>query len=321
MERMRFLNFHRFVAPDRGGRTWLTLLLAGGLGVAVPGCVPKSADSPTEDSLTSGRITIVCAAEAGPLLARVRDEFEALYPAARIRLETGPSDRAVDSLFAARAQLAAITRELSPEERAAALRGRLAIEGFRFARDAVVVVVHPENPVENLSLEDLRGIYRGSVRRWSALGGRDAAIVPVVQPPDADVTRFVVQEVMGEEPMEARARYADSDSAVVAAVAADPAAIGFVSLAWADRGARALKLAPIKGLGYVKPDPEAIYRGEYPLTRFFNFYVRSDGPPLANGFITFVTSRDGQRLVHEAGLVPTTVPVRFVRRSPMLGSH
>ena len=72
---------------------------------------------------------------------------------------------------------------------------------------------------------------------------------------------------------------------------------------------------------YLLPDPEAVYKGSYPLTRFFNLYVRSKGRRLANGFITFVTSRDGQALVHDSGLVPTSVPVRFVRRSPMLSTH
>jgi phosphate transport system substrate-binding protein len=98
-------------------------------------------------------------------------------------------------------------------------------------------------------------------------------------------------------------------------------AIGFVSLAWADRGAKVLRVASARGMPYWKPDLEAVYRGEYPLTRFFNFYMRTRGRRLAGGFITFVTSRDGQKIVHDSGLVPTSVPVRFVRRSPMQSSH
>jgi len=64
-----------------------------------------------------------------------------------------------------------------------------------------------------------------------------------------------------------------------------------------------------------------VYKGEYPLTRYFNVYVRDRGPRVGHGFITFITSLDGQRLVRDAGLVPTSVPVRFVRRSPMLSTH
>jgi ABC-type phosphate transport system substrate-binding protein len=84
---------------------------------------------------------------------------------------------------------------------------------------------------------------------------------------------------------------------------------------------RVLRLSSLTGLAYWRPDLEAIYRGQYPLTRMFSMYIRTDGPRLAGGFITFVTSRDGQELVERQGLVPTAVPVRFVRRSPMLGTH
>jgi ABC-type phosphate transport system substrate-binding protein len=84
---------------------------------------------------------------------------------------------------------------------------------------------------------------------------------------------------------------------------------------------RALRLAALSGMRYWTPDLEAVHNGDYPLTRVVYNYVRADGARLANGFITFITSRDGQEIVHEAGLVPTTVPVRFVRRSPMQSSH
>jgi hypothetical protein len=82
-----------------------------------------------------------------------------------------------------------------------------------------------------------------------------------------------------------------------------------------------LRVSSLQGLPYWKPDLEAVYKGEYPLTRFFNYYVRAERPPLANGLITFGTSYDGQRLVRDGGLVPTAVPVRFVRRSPLLSGH
>ncbi len=321
MNQARFLHLQRFVVPGRGGRNLLPILLACGIGVALSGCASPTARGPVEDSLTSGRISVVCAPEAVALITRIRDSFIALYPQARIDVQAGHSRAAIDSLFAARADVAVITRELRPEERAAAMRGRLELEGYRFARDAVVAVVHPSNPVENMALEDLRSIYQGETRQWSAIGGTATTVVPVMQPVEADISQFFEQEVMGGQPIEAHVRYAVSDSAVVAQVVQDRSAIGFVSLAWADRGARALHLAPLRGMPYVKPDPETVYKGDYPLTRFFNLYVRTDGPPLGGGFITYVTSRDGQELVHQADLVPTSVPVRFVRRSPMLGSH
>ena len=316
------LDFPLFGVPGPGQRLRARAVASLALtAIWICGCSPQRAPGRVEDTLTSGRISIVCAPEILTLIVRERDAFLSLYPNAGIEVRKGPSREAIRALFAAECDLAAITRELEPEERGAAIRGGLELEGYRFARDGVAVVVHPANPVENIALEDVRGIYQGTVTRWSQLGGSNAAIVPVIQPPESDITAFFVQRVMQGESVAAPVVYQDSDSAVVGYVVRHPESIGFVSLAWAERGAKALRLAALKGLPFWKPDPEAVYRGDYPLTRFMNLYARPRGPALANGFITFVTSREGQVIVHEDGLVPTAVPVRFVRRSPMVGAH
>lgn len=316
-----FLDLLRFVAQVTGRRPQLLLplvLVVVGSGF---GCSPQSAPGPVEDSLTSGRISVVCAPEAASLIARERSAFQDLYPQVSTRVTAGRSREAIRALFAAECDLAAITRELTAEERAAAVRGKLELEGYRFARDAVVAVVNPANPVENLSVDDLAKVYRGEITRWSEIGGRDLAIEPVTQPSVSDITEYFIAQVMGGEAMQARVLEAESDSAVVAMASSRPGAIGYVSLAWADRGVRALRLSSLTGLNYQKPDLEAVYKGDYPLTRFYNFYMRPRGAKAAAGFVTFVTSMEGQAIVHEAGLVPTAVPVRFVRRSPMLGTH
>ena len=274
-----------------------------------------------EDSMTSGRIAIVCAPEAVDLTAAAGAMFEVMYPDAVIEVASGSSREAVSALFAAEGDLAVIGRELEPEEREAPGAGELNLQGYRIARDAMVLVVHPDNPVENVTVEDLRSIYRGEYRRWSDVGGRRANIVAVVQPPETDLSGFVVHELLDGATPEIPARVELSDSAVVKAVLNDVNAIGYVSLAGVEMGAKALRVAPLRGLSYWKPDLEAVYKGDYPLTRYFNVFVRADGRRLAHGFITFMTSSDGQKLVHDAGLVPTTVPVRFVRRSPMRSTH
>jgi len=175
--------------------------------------------------------------------------------------------------------------------------------------------------VENLALEDLRRIYKGDVTTWVSLGGSRASMMPVVQPPTSDVSEYFVAEALGGEDIRARAVTARSDSEVVSIVARQPGAIGYVSLGVPTQGVQVERVATLRGLPYWKPDLEAVYKGDYPLTRLFNLYVRDSGPRLANGLITFITSIDGQRIVKQQGLVPTSVPVRFVRRSPMLSTH
>jgi ABC-type phosphate transport system substrate-binding protein len=291
------------------------------LAVAPWGCGPRKDPGAVEDSVTSGRIRIVCAPEAQRLLARERDAFQALYPQASIEIEVGTSRAAVSALFGATCDAAAITRELTPEERTAATQGGLELEGFRFARDALVFVVNTTNPVENVTVPQLREIYRGGIRSWSELSGDPQPIRPVIQPLESDVTAFFGEQVMGGEEITAPVATEASDSAVVARVARERGALGFVGLAWAGAGTSTLGIATLRGLPYVRPDAQTVYEGAYPAGRAYSLYLRMDGPKLARGFNTFITSLDGQRIVREAGLVPTSVPVRFVRRSPMIPSH
>jgi phosphate transport system substrate-binding protein len=321
---MAFIDLQHFGVPGSGRRhsAWtLSFYLPVALVVGVCGCSSRSGPARVEDSLTSGRTKIVSAVDASRVLERERADFVQLYPQAEIGMTTGSSRQAIEALFAAQCDLAVIAREMEPEERAAATRGRLEIEGYRFAKDAVVVVVHPGIQVENVSLDELRNIYQGERTSWSELGDRPLPIEPVFPPAESDLAEFWVEHVMKGEPVKARVVTVESDSAIAAAVAARPGAIGFLPLAWAERGTKTLRVSAMTGLPYWKPDLEAVYKDDYPLTRSFSLYVRSEGPRVAHGFITYVTSHDGQDLVRQSGLVPTTVPVRFVRRSPLKGAH
>lgn len=316
----RFLHSLHFVSRGaRGALPFACLPLF--LAASLAGCAPRPAPKKLEDTQTSGRITVVVAADALDLIRIERDAFVKLYPEAQVVIEPSSSRGAIESLFRGNGDLAVVTRELEVTERQAARKGGLELEGYRFARDAIVLIVHPDHPVQNLAVDQIKGIYRGTLRRWSEVGGANREIAPVVQPADADLTAAFSQQVMGGEDMSAPATTAQADSDVVRRVMATPDAIGYVTLRAAGRGARALRVSAVTGLAYSLPDAESVYKGEYPLTRFYNFYVRASGPKLASGFITYVTSREGQNLVHESGLVPTSVPVRFVRRSPMLGAH
>jgi phosphate transport system substrate-binding protein len=183
------------------------------------------------------------------------------------------------------------------------------------------MVVNRGNPVENMAIDGIRRVYDGRSTRWTEFGGPDQAIEPVVQKIDSDLSEAFMQEVLEGQPIQARSVLAANDDQVLAEVGRRPWSLGYISLAAAARAPRMLRVASLEGLSYRSPDLEAIHDREYPLTRTLNLYVRSVGHPLAKGFVTFITSNEGQKIVHQTGRVPITVPVRFVRRSPLLGTH
>ena len=322
----RSLGFPHFVDP---GPRRSRLPVVRGLAVSLAavlllgGCQPRDTAPSVEDSETSGRISIAAAPDVRAMVAVQADSFRTLYPQAVLELREPESSSAViAALLGGHADVAAAARELETEEREMARQGGIAVEGHRIAQDAMVLVVASANPVRNLTVEDLANIWRGDLTDWSAVGGRSARIVPVLPPLSSDLARAFVQRVLPGEVMRAASMLEASDSAVAARVAAIPGAIGLVSLPLATSpGVRALALAPLAGTPYVEPDMQTVHEGTYPLTRFVNLYIRAQGARLAGGFVTYASSEPGQRLVLAHGRVPTAVPIRFVHRSPLLGSH
>jgi phosphate transport system substrate-binding protein len=283
------------------------------------GCGSDGSESRNE--FTRGTITVVSEPFVEPVVRETAELFSGLYPEASIEVRQAPVRGAMTALFAAQAELAVIGRELAEEEREVAREAGLAVTAHRGARDGVAIVVHRDNLVEQLAFDDLRGIFTGKITSWSTLGGKAQQIVPVIQSPEAGIYQFFADRVMAGEEISAPAVVTVDDSTVAAIVSRDPGAVGIVSLPFADRGVRALKISRLKGLPYVDLDARSVYEDSYPLTRFVNIVTREPELPLAGGFITFMCGEEGQRLVKEMGLVPATAPVTFSIRTPTVPAH
>lgn len=294
----------------------LAFLLAGG-------CARPNASHPVEDTETSGRISIASAPDVRELALSEIGAFRATYPQATLELrEPESSGQVVSALLAGHADVAVTGRELEQEERDMARRNGIELEGHRIALDAMCLVVRSTNPVQNVTLGELQRIGLGELLDWSVLGGHDGRILPVLPPLSSDLARAFTQRVMAGAAMRAPALVEASDSAVVARVAATRGAIGVVPLALASRpGLKTLRVAAVEGTPYVDPDMESVHDGSYPLTRYISLFIRTHGARLAGGFVTYVASQPGQQLVLASGRVPAAVPIRFVRRSPLLSTH
>jgi len=309
----------RFLSPLFAFR--LVALLLGGF--LAGGCTRRTAIAPVEDTETSGRISVVAAADVHALARAEADSFHAGYPQAALEVRPAESSaEVISALLGGRADVAVAGRELEQEERNVARQNGIELEGHRMGEDAMCVVVAATNPVRNVTLPELQRIWLGETTSWAALGGPDVKIIPVLPPLASDLARSFAQRVMAGGTMRAPSVVEESDSAVAARVATIPGALGVVPLALAGApGLRALHLAAVEGTAYVDPDMESVHDGSYPLTRFLNWFVRTHGPRLAGGFVTYVASEPGQRIVLAHGAVPAAVPLRFVRRSPLLGAH
>jgi phosphate transport system substrate-binding protein len=233
---------------------------------------------------------------------RLAEEFMRSQPGVAVQVEGGGTGSGVAALLEGRIDLCAASRPFSPDE-VAALHDRFATLGVRFlvARDALSVYLHPSNPVDDLSMNELRGLFAGSIVNWRAVGGRVEAVVPVVRPPSSGTYRFFRDHVLRDRGYTAGARTAVRTRDVEALVGQLPGGVGYGGLAFG----RDLLHCRIDG---VAPTAATVRDGSYPLARYLYFYAAQPPTGRVRDFTDWCIARRGQELVAAAGFIPLWIP-------------
>ena len=185
------------------------------------------------------------------------------------------------------------SRELKAEEKEAGLSGTV------LAYDGIAIIVHPENPVSDLSLETIAKIYTGEITNWSELGGSDADIVLIGREADSG-TRDGFESITDTEDACLYRQELTSTGDVITTVSQNPGAIGYASVASVKD---TVKAVTVDG---VAPTEATIKDGSYVGQRPF-VLVTKTGVELSDAafkFFTYITSTDANEIISAAGVVP-----------------
>jgi phosphate transport system substrate-binding protein len=251
------------------------------------------------------------------LLYRLFDKSDGVE-AAEITVRLTSSAEGFADLVSERADIVLSMREVSSQERAlvrdAGLGDLRGLRQFRvIARDALVPIVAPGNPVRRLTMAELAAIYAGEIARWSDLGGEDAPITLHLTEPDGDLGQLFAARVMAPQDMSLASdlRVHGTARGLVAALAQDPFGIGistFSQSGLADvltlTGACAFEVAA---------DDASIKAGDYPLTTPMYLYLPGRRlPKVARDFLAYMRSGSAQLVTRRVGFVDqsfTEVPI------------
>jgi phosphate transport system substrate-binding protein len=204
----------------------------------------------------------------------------------------------IRSLIDGNIDIADASREIKAEEKERADKSAIELIKHTVALDCLAVVVHPSNPLTDISLKDLKGIYQGSIVNWKQLGGPDMVIVPINRDSSSGTFEMWVEEVLNGERHRPDAQVQSSSGGVAYAVSGNRYAIGYVSLGFISDGVKALSV------DRVMPSHETVQDGTYPIKRELYMYVRATHGHEVDKFIEFITSDAGQRIVEETGFLP-----------------
>lgn len=158
------------------------------------------------------------------------------------------------------------------------------------AVDGIVVVVHPDNPVRNLSLGEVQAIFSGRITNWAEVGGDDGAIRPISRERGAGIRTIFSERVLGAQRVTINAEIRPNPTAVHDAVAADPHAIGYLTLGSLPDNAHVFALQ----IDSIPPTPSTTADQSYPLTTPLYWVSNSEPTGELRGLLSWLQSEDGQ---------------------------
>ncbi len=238
----------------------------------------------------------------GPIGDAFAEAFMKMYPDLSITVsKTGSSDGAT-GLIEGRCDIAMMSRFMKEKEFAQAVENGVMPVAHAIAMDGVCVVVHPSNPVQELTTEQIRDIYAGKITNWSQLGGADKAIVVISRDTSSGTYETFENLIMHKEKMTEGTEYVNSNPQAHARIKNTDGAIGYVGLGFVDRNVKALK---VDG---VMPTNSTIAKGVYPISR--PLFLFTNGYPKLGSkvfqFCTFHLTEEGQEIIEAKEFIPVT---------------
>ena len=241
----------------------------------------------------SGSITLAGSTSMEKFANALAESFMEVYPDVTVQAEFTGSSAGIEAVLAGQCDIGDSSRSLKDEEKA-----KGAVENI-VAIDGIAVVTDPANTASDLTKDQLSGIYTGEITNWNEVGGDDMPIV-VVGREAGSGTRGAFEELLKIEDACKYANELDSTGAVMAKVASNPGAIGYVSLDVVDDSVKALSLEGVEAT------EENIKAGDYFLSRPFVMATKgeiSEQNDLVKALFDYVYSEAGDELVKSVGLI------------------
>ncbi len=232
----------------------------------------------------------------------------------QISVTGGGSGTGIAALLNGTVDIANASREMKPEEIQEA--GAVGFTPYQIvvAKDAIAIIVNPENPIEQLTLGQLAAIYKGEITNWSQLvEGYDRPLVALSRESNSGTHVYFLEVVVRLGNKEDLSIFAPtvlllpSSEGIIAEVKDNPNAIGYDGLGYITGDVKKVAVAADAQSPYVIPDAETVLNGQYPISRDLYMYTRGEPVGEIRDYIDWILSSDGQAIVMALGFVPIQV--------------
>jgi len=239
-------------------------------------------------SNTSG-ITLAGSTSVQPYAEILAEHYQKIHTDETVDVQGGGSEAGITAAISNTADLGMSSRSLTAED------GKL--WSVEIAKDGIAIIVHPKNPVKNLTTEQLRNIYTGKITNWNQVGGANH-IINIVAREEGSGTRTAFEGfVMNKAAITPKAVAQDSNGAVKQIIADDEFSIGYISLGLVDKTVKDVNV------NNVAPTRANVINHTYTFYRPFLFVASKEPTGITKQFVDYVLSAEGQKILHNEGLV------------------
>ena len=242
------------------------------------------------------------------------ERYQAEHPEVRISVTGGGSGTGIASIINGTVDLANASRQIKDEEIAEAnAQGVDPVEHI-IARDAIAVIVNPQNPVSQLTLKQISDIYSGKFTNWSEVGGEDRPIVRLSRETNSGTHVYFLETVLRLGSSDDKTLFSTdtlllpSSEGIIAEVRQNPNAIGYDGLGYVPHDLKMIAIAETEGGAYVLPSIPTVNDKTYPIAR--DLYMYTDGEPtgIVEDYLNWILGTEAQEIVAELGFVPAALP-------------
>ena len=238
------------------------------------------------------------------------EQYQMDHPDIRLSVTGGGSGTGIAALVNGTVDIANASRQIKDSEIDLAREQGVEPLEHIIARDAIAVIINPENPVTQLTLQQISDIYSGVYTNWMQVGGEDRPIVRLSRETNSGTHVYFLETVLRLGEKDSKTLFSTdtlllpSSEGIIAEVRQNPNAIGYDGLGYVPEDLKVIAIAPEEGDAYILPSVATVNSGTYPIARDLYMYTNGEPTGVVSEYLAWIMGAEAQQIVKELGFVP-----------------